>query len=116
MARSSLLRRVDRLEQTAVGKYIVYEAGELIPEEERERFVREEIGETAPNSTVVCLLRFGVPDTPPRLLDRRPIPGPVRVQPREAAGRARSREDEIVTPKHNPALSYRDIDTDADDS
>lgn len=31
MARSSLLKRLDRLEQTAVGEYIVYEAGDEIP-------------------------------------------------------------------------------------
>lgn len=117
MARSPLLKRLDRLEQTAIGEYIVYEAGDEIPEEEHERFRREVIGETAPNSSVVRIRRFFPPDLPPRLIDRRPMSGRADpVQPhRAASGRAQSLEDEVVRPKHNPALSYRDIDTDTDD-
>jgi hypothetical protein len=128
MARSALLKRLDRLEQTAVGECIVYEAGEDIPEEEHERFRREVIGETALNSTVVCLRRFSTPDLPPRLVDRRPMSGrgmasgvatggqPAQSQQRHTDfGRARSMDEEVVIPKHNPAVSQRARDINADD-
>jgi hypothetical protein len=129
MARSPLHRRLDRLEQTAIGEHIVYEAGDDIPEEDHERFRRVVIGETAPNSTVVRIQRFFPPDLPPRLLDRRPMSArardltattgadPVGLQQRHAASvPARLYEEEVI-PKHNPVLSYRPrgIDTDADD-
>lgn len=130
MAMIALLKRLDRLEQTAEGEHIVYEAGDDVPEEEQERFLREEVGEIGPNSLVVCVRRFGVPDLPPRLLHRWPISGrgkasglasgadPTQSQMRHtASGRAQSLLDDKVVPKHNPVLSYRpgDIDTDADD-
>jgi hypothetical protein len=129
MARSALLKRLDRLEQTAEGECIVYEAGDDIPEEERERFLKEEVGEISPNSLVVWVRRFGVPDLPPRLLHRWPVSvrwkgsgratgaNPVGLQHRRAAPVPARLLDEDIIPKHDPALSYRarDIDIDDDD-
>lgn len=115
MARSALLKRLDRLEQTAIGEQIVCEVGDLIPEEQRERFLQEVIGEVAPNSLVVWVRRFGVPDLPPRLLHRWPVSGGGKGSGR-ASGADPVRLQEVV-PKYNPALSYRprDVDTDVDD-
>jgi hypothetical protein len=117
------------LENSAEGEYIVYEAGDDIPEEDHERFRRVVIGETAPNSTVVRIRRFFPPDLPPRLLDRRPMSArakdltattgtdPVGLQQRRAASVPARLLSEDIIPKYNPVLSYRraDIDTDADD-
>jgi hypothetical protein len=121
MARSQLLKRLDRLDRSAVGEYIVYEGSDEIPEEEHDRFMREVIGETAPNSIIVFIRRFSFqPYTPLRLVDRRPsrAAGAGLASDRAAnkPGHAKSgwlwRPDEHIIPKRNPALSRRLRDVD----
>lgn len=120
MARSPLLKRLDRLDQAAIGEYIVYEGNDDIPDEEHERFRREEIGEIAPNSTIVFIRRFSFePHVPLRLVDRRPLSsrgglgaasraGPVQSPPvHPAMAPTRLLQDEEVVPKRHPALLRR---------
>jgi len=129
MARSALRKRLDRLEQAAEGECIVYEAGADIPEEERERFLREVVGEIGPNSLVVCMRLISRPDTPPRLLYTRPMSARAKdltattgadpsqsTQLREASVPARLLDEEVI-PKYNPVLSFRprDRDTEAEE-
>lgn len=79
------------------------------------------IGETAPNSTVVCIRQFFPSNLPPRLVDRRPMPGGGKVSAvasrPDPSGQTRAVEHEYLIPKYNPVLSRRpaEIDTEADD-
>ena len=68
MANRSLLRRIERLEAVTGSGLIVYEAGDDISEEQRERFLKEAVGDIRPGTLVICIRRLASPDMPPRLI------------------------------------------------
>ena len=81
------------------GEWIVYSAGHNITDEERARFVREEIGEVLPNSTIICRQIFGTPDRPPKLESRRSLHSGPPIYPQR---RPSELPDEPPKPKRVP--------------
>jgi hypothetical protein len=76
VANSAILKRIGRLEAAVGPGMIVYEVSDDTPQEERERFLKEAVGEIPPGTLVVAILRFFSPGFPPRLIRGGPMPTP----------------------------------------